>query len=389
MVHRRVLLLFTICSFLVGLDALIISPLIPEISESIGFPVHSGGLLITFYALFYGLSAPIFGPISDGWGRKRMIIMGLFLFSVGTTLTVFGQSLWQLLLYRSIAGIGGAMVMPSVFAWVGDVVHTEHRGRVMGRITGAMGAANMFGIPIGALLTHYSSWKWTFVLVGAAAAALAWAAYKLLEENPAEGAAFSKKVVLHSYYQAFSHRLSMMALMCTFFWWAAFQGLFANMGTLYASRFMLSTAALGLIFSIAGLGNWLGNRMGGRLSDRMGRKVVIGIASFGSAAFIMAIPLVHSWVIAVVVLQFLWAFTTGLGQSSLTTYIAELNPRVRGTLMALNSSVTYLGMTISTAVAAGILQYGGFAYVGLLCSLSALIVPVILRTLKPEAGGVQ
>lgn len=67
---KRILICLTLCSFWVGLDLLIISPLIPSISTSLGFSIDAGGFMIASYAIVYAFSAPVFGPLSDKWGRK-------------------------------------------------------------------------------------------------------------------------------------------------------------------------------------------------------------------------------------------------------------------------------------------------------------------------------
>lgn len=89
----RLLWTFGLCSFLVGLDALVVGPIIPEIAKDLHFQTETGGLLITAYALAYGVSAPLFGPISDRWGRKTMLLAGILLFSLATALTSLANDL--------------------------------------------------------------------------------------------------------------------------------------------------------------------------------------------------------------------------------------------------------------------------------------------------------
>ncbi len=110
--------ILAIVAFFVGLDSLLVAPLLPTIAETMSIPDGRGGLLITIYALFYGITAPLFGPMSDKVGRKRMIVIGFVIFSVSTFCTGVAKSFEVLLIFRGLTGLSGAMVMPSIFALV-------------------------------------------------------------------------------------------------------------------------------------------------------------------------------------------------------------------------------------------------------------------------------
>lgn len=115
-------------AFLVGMDSMLVSTLIPAMTTTVHVPAHAGGLFVTMYALAYGLSAPLFGPVSDHFGRKPVLLCGLFIFGISTALTGWGQTFSELLVFRALAGLGGAIIMPTIFALVGDRVPYEQRG---------------------------------------------------------------------------------------------------------------------------------------------------------------------------------------------------------------------------------------------------------------------
>ncbi len=129
--------LMALVAFLIGMDSMLVSPLVPVMTTTVHVSAHWGGLLVTTYALAYGVSAPLFGPISDHVGRKPVLIAGLVVFAFSTALTGWGGTFWELLVFRGLAGIGGAVVMPTLFALVGDRVPYERRGQAMGLVMGA------------------------------------------------------------------------------------------------------------------------------------------------------------------------------------------------------------------------------------------------------------
>ena len=154
------------CAFLVGMDSMLVSTLIPAMTLTAHVPAHDGGLLVTMYALLYGLSAPLFGPVSDRLGRKPVLILGLFIFAVGTALTGFGNTFIAMLAFRAVSGLGGAVIMPTVFALIGDTIPYERRGQAMGVIMGALLSASVVGVPLGSFLAYGTTWRSPFWVVG-------------------------------------------------------------------------------------------------------------------------------------------------------------------------------------------------------------------------------
>lgn len=375
------LLIFALalCSFWVGLDLLIISPLIPIMSASLNFSMEKGGLLITAYALFYGISAPIFGPFSDRWGRKKMIIFGFIIFSIGTFLTAFGDNLWITLVFRALSGLGAALIMPNIYALVGDQFEYSQRGKIMGLITGAMGGASVLGIPIGSFLANGSTWKTPFVIVSLFSL-LNFILIILVLPKTQQQLSHIRPSFLNNLQVAFSNSSILFTLVCTFLWWAGFQGMFANMGSFYYKNYLLQTNLLGLIFSITGIGNILGNVVGGRISDNIGKKRSILICCAFSSVCVVLIPILENYFWLVLSTHFIWSMSTGFGQASLTSFMSELNPNIRGTVLSLNSSATYLGMTMTTFISSIALESQSFLLLGIVCALCfILIVPIISK----------
>ncbi|MDB4867696.1 MAG: multidrug resistance protein [Cohnella sp.] len=157
------------------------------------------------------------------------------------------------------------------------------------------------------------------------------------------------------------------------------QGFFTNMGVFYHQLYSLSQDRIGIAFAIAGIGAVLGSIYGGRISDRFGKQKLIVLACILSAFVVIALSTLTGNLAISLLLQTMWAISTGIGQSSLTAFISELNPQIRGTILSFNSSATYLGITLSTAAASAILPRGGFATVGILCGIIYFfVIPIVL-----------
>ncbi|MED1372553.1 MFS transporter, partial [Bacillus paranthracis] len=344
---KSMIRILAIVAFFVGLDSLLVAPLLSVITETISIPDGSGGLLITIYALCYGITAPGFGTMSDRVGRKRMIIIGFTIFSISTFCTGLAKSFEILLLFRGLTGLSGAMIMPSVFALVGDKVTYESRGKAMGTIMGAMVGSTVIGVPIGAFLSEVGNWQWTFYSIGLLTLFLTLLVNRILRnEKQRNDVHVSIAKTLSAPLKMVLVNVSVLfALLATFLWTIGLHGMFSYIGVYYGNNFGLSVGEIGIVIFLAGVGSVAGNILGGKLADKIGKKNVISIASIVTSISVILFSLSIENLVIAITLHIIWSLFIGFGQASLTALISELKPDVRGTVMALNSSAMYIGMT--------------------------------------------
>jgi len=105
---------------------------------------------------------PIFGKLSDMFGRKRFFVFGLIIFLIGSALCGIAQSMVQLSVFRAIQGIGGGALMPIAFTIIFDIFPPEKRGKMTGLLGAVFGASSVLGPLLGAYITEYINWHWVF-----------------------------------------------------------------------------------------------------------------------------------------------------------------------------------------------------------------------------------
>ncbi|MFC4618699.1 MDR family MFS transporter [Camelliibacillus cellulosilyticus] len=107
---------------------------------------------------------PIFGKLSDMYGRKRFFVFGILLFLIGSILCGTAHNIIELSVFRAIQGIGGGAMMPIAFAIVFDVVPMEKRGSMGGMFGGTFGLASIIGPLLGSYITDHWNWHWVFYI---------------------------------------------------------------------------------------------------------------------------------------------------------------------------------------------------------------------------------
>jgi EmrB/QacA subfamily drug resistance transporter len=147
--------------FLFAIDATIVSTAMPTIVAKLGgLDLYSW--VFSIYMLTSALTTPLFGKLSDLYSRRRLMLIGIGIFVVGSTLCGAARSMEALVIFRAIQGLGGGAIYALSFIVVGILYSAEQRAKMQGVISSIWGIASILGPLAGGLIVENWSWRWAF-----------------------------------------------------------------------------------------------------------------------------------------------------------------------------------------------------------------------------------
>lgn len=147
--------------FLFALDQTVVGTALPVIvTELNGNELYTWS--VTIYLLTATISGPIYGKLSDLFGRRPIVIFAVGLFIISSALAGLSQEMWQFILFRGLQGLGGGAVFPIALAVVADLYTPAERGKYLGLFGAMFGLSSLLGPGLGGLITDTVGWHWIF-----------------------------------------------------------------------------------------------------------------------------------------------------------------------------------------------------------------------------------
>ncbi len=171
--------------FLAAVELTVVGTAMPTIISQLG-GLAEYSWVFSVYSLTSTVMTPIFGKLSDQFGRRPIFLLGMGLFLVGSMLSGRSESMTQLIAFRALQGLGAGALIPLAFTIVGDIFTIQQRTRVQGLFSSVWGVASLIGPLVGGFLVDRVSWRWVFYInlpFGLLAMTLLWLS---LKEPPRE-----------------------------------------------------------------------------------------------------------------------------------------------------------------------------------------------------------
>lgn len=160
-----ILILASVGTFVEALDIAIINLTIPSIQQQFRIGAETVQWLQTLYVLFFGGFLIIGGKLSDQIGRKKIFLLGLFLFMLTSLGAGLSESFGTLAIFRALQGLGAAFIMPSAMSIVTNTFkEDQERNRAIGIFSSFAAIGSGSGLSLGGIISTYLSWHWVFLI---------------------------------------------------------------------------------------------------------------------------------------------------------------------------------------------------------------------------------
>ena len=379
---RRVsptVLLILLCAviFLAHLSVLMLGPLLVGLAHEFQTSVASVGQLAAGTAITLGIIAPLAGPVSDTYGRRLMLLMGLLLMALGILGSVLAWDYGTLLAFRLLTGGGAAMVPPNCLAAIAEVFPPTARGKAIGWLVSATGVSAAFGVPLVACLLDAGGWRLPFYVIGTASLVvwiLVWVWFPRSQRQSDQALAFFAHYRAVSTDVMFWYVLTANALQQMVFF-----GMFTYLAAYLMQTYHLPAGDTALPLALAGVGVIVGAIVGGRIAGHRRRLAWFAMACWGSGllAAVVFTARVSPW--ATVALACGTAGLARISSAVTPTLLLELAGSSRTTATGLFAMSNQIGAFGGPAIGGLMLALGGFPRVGLFCLGVSVIAAMVIR----------
>ncbi|MFI6280072.1 MFS transporter [Streptomyces sp. NPDC050988] len=183
--RRAVVASLMLCMGLAALDSTIVSTAVPQIVGDLGgFSVFSW--LFSGYLLAVTVTLPVYGKLSDTFGRKPVLIAGSVLFLVGSLLCALAWNMAALIAFRVVQGLGGGALQGTVQTLAADLYPLEQRPKIQAKLSTVWATSAVAGPALGGVLAAYADWRWIFLINLPLGAVALWLLIRHLHEPQRE-----------------------------------------------------------------------------------------------------------------------------------------------------------------------------------------------------------
>ena len=370
------LLSFAAAVFLVRASMLMLGPLLVELATDFNTSIAIAGQLAAATFITWGITAPLVGPISDTYGRRPVLLIGLLLMALGILGSGAAWGYGSLLATRLITGVGSAMLPPTIMAALADTLPQEKLGKAVGFITASSWVGVALGLPVIALLGYVGGWRLPFYITGGLSLAL-WVPLWL--RLPSGQRRLGQSLNLFNRFKDIGRQsASWHVLIANFAQQAVLIGL-----TTYFAAYMIEShgwdeanTAPGL--ALIGVGAVIGSFAGGSIAGRARRlDWLVGINLIGGVVVGLLFSLdVPGWV--VVAMAFVASTLVSVSMTVFMTMIMHLAGESRGTAGGMFSTSNQFGGVLGASAGGLMLSLGGFQAVGFLYLVAAVLSAAVI-----------
>jgi DHA1 family multidrug resistance protein-like MFS transporter len=352
--QKSVLIILLSNIFIAFLGIGLIIPVMPSFMDIMHLSGKTMGYLVAAFAMAQLLMSPFAGRWVDRYGRKKIIIIGLFLFGVSELIFGLGTNVPVLYVSRILGGISAAFIMPGVTAYVADITSVQERSKAMGYLSAAISTGFIIGPGIGGFIAEYGVRMPFFFAAALAILACISSIFILKEpltkEELAEISANTKQTNFISDFKRSLNPLYFVAFIIVFvlaFGLSAYETVFSLFSD---HKFGFTPKDIAAIITISSIfGVVVQVFMFGKMVDILGEKKLIQLCLIIGVIFAVASTVISSFLAVLTVTCFIF-LAFDLLRPALTTFLSKAGGKEQGFVAGMNSTYTSLGNIVGPAM---------------------------------------
>jgi predicted MFS family arabinose efflux permease len=343
-------------------------PFAAVLGRGLGVPLPAITSLIAANQIT-GLLGPLFGPLSDRWGYRTMMLVGLGLLAGG----MLAGGLWPwygvIALALFLAGLAKVIFDPALQAYIGERVPYARRGLAIGLTEFSWAGSTLIVVPLIGLLMERWGWRAPFFLLGGVGLSGLLVMRWLLPSEPRRTAAERRGAGFREAWQTLrDSRAALGAVLFAFLVAMANDLLFVVYGPWLEQSFALSTVALGASTTVIGVAELVGEGTTAALADRLGLKRAVVGGGLLVAFSYLGLPLVGHTLLLALGGLFLIFLAFEFMMVSMISLLTELVPGARATMLAAALAAAGLGRVCGSLLGGPLWLAGGLWATGLLAA---------------------
>jgi DHA1 family inner membrane transport protein len=350
-VDRRLLML-AMGMFAMGTDNFVVAGILPSIAEALNTSVSLAGQMVTVYALFFAILAPVMAALTGGWPRKTLLVLALGVFVAGNAISAVSTEINTVLASRALAGLGAAMFSPTALGVAASLVGPDRRGRALSTVSAGLAGATALGAPLGTFISGYGSWRITLWFVAALGALAMKGLWLFLKSVPQP-----ERVPLGQRLAPLHDGRITLTLLTTLFAYGGLLLVYTYAGLVFDRATSGDERLLAGLLFFWGVASTVGNFLSGRLVDKFeSRKIINGAIIIAFVNFCL-LPWTSAHPVTAAIALAVWGLC-GWGLMVPQQHrLVKTAPQVAPLLLALNNTATYGGMACSGLLGGIVLLY--------------------------------
>jgi predicted MFS family arabinose efflux permease len=369
-----------VAGFISAADNWVISPILPAIAAGFDVSIFQAGAILTAYMIPYGIMQPIYGFLSDCFGKAKLlqwIVVGL---ALGTTGCFTANSLWILCFWRLVTGFFAAGIIAVSLALIGDTVPVLDRQKYVGMFIGFVFLGQGLSAGLVGAFAKYISWRTSFAFFAVAAACTVF----LLKKLPPGMSVHRGHNFFSEIKQVTRSPKGKVIFPLSFFAGFLLLGLYSYLGAFLHEIVELDYLQVGIVIMLFGFSCFLAGGQVGKLEQRIGQKktVVIGgyLALFTTFLLTM-FPYWETGCLATISLGFGYIFI----QSTLATIAFDVSSNSKGLPSALIGLGLFGGGGLGTMFNSWMLSISNYSILWLTLGICIFIFILVARFLFNKA----